>query len=169
VLFYLFNRIFVGARRAGSDFFALGAFGTSDTALQITNDRFKGYSSNGIYWYNHPNFSFGFAPESAIYLNSSDILFKNSSFRLSWAYDESPSRVGLAYPSGNYFKEIYYLTFPTGIISDDQIGVSDLLDMGFELCYEAAYSSVSYTHDLYNCNGNNTWLVFLLSDAFRLM
>eukprot|EP00731_Ephydatia_muelleri_P005029 Em0002g1205a len=83
--------IFVGAKSsAGSNTFALGAFGVSSNVLKTTSSSTQAYiDDGGAYWYRYPGWSFGFASSSNINLNSCDYNNPDCSHRLCFHLDQN--------------------------------------------------------------------------------
>ncbi|KAL5505796.1 hypothetical protein EMCRGX_G007301 [Ephydatia muelleri] len=83
--------VFVGAKSsAGSNTFALGAFGVSSNILKTTSSATQAYiDDGGAYWYRYPGRSFGFASSSSVNLNSCDYNIPDCSHRLCFHLDQN--------------------------------------------------------------------------------
>ncbi len=152
-------RVFVGARSTSSSAFLLGAFGVSDWVFANTWDMYRAHENNGVYWYNFPGRSFGFSPSADVYLNSADTTSSDPGRRLSWHIDNGSGgyRAGSYYPSSNYYKEVYVAPYPRGVLLNGAMNESTLTTLGFELCYDASYSSSTTQSDLSGCFNAGSW------------
>ena len=88
--------IFVGAKKnSSSQNIYLGAFAPNSVLTTNTSSNRTAYkpslliSGYNVYWYNYPYKSFGFAPNSTIYLNAADLVnrYGDQDNRLSWHLD----------------------------------------------------------------------------------
>jgi hypothetical protein len=75
--------VFVGAREAGANAVALGAFGKRDDVLRRTPHN-EPHEHNGVWWYRTDGYSFGFAPNSELQQYRADSMNPRDPQRLSW-------------------------------------------------------------------------------------
>ena len=94
------NVVFVGAKSNSSDTkIALGAFGLSSNVYTVTKSTTTAYiDPGGAYWYNYPNWGFGFSGVSSVNILYCDAgqAAGNCAYRLCWNLDEGlgGARVG---------------------------------------------------------------------------
>ena len=92
--------VFVGAKASTSaTTFALGAFGVSSNVYTRTASTSTAYfDPAGVYWYNYPNWGFGFSGVSSVNILYCDAgqAAGNCAYRLCWNLDEGlgGARVG---------------------------------------------------------------------------
>ena len=76
--------LFVGCRdSSGASTYRTGAFLDAEVVSRTTAKNAPSLQ-RGVYWYNTPSYSFGFADTSTIAQNSADTHNKDSDSRLSW-------------------------------------------------------------------------------------
>jgi hypothetical protein len=75
--------LFVGALKSGASTFQLGAFGQASEIQKVTVKN-EPQLANGVWWYNTPNYSFGFSATSVVQQTSCDTASSDPEYRLCW-------------------------------------------------------------------------------------
>ena len=95
------NWVFVGAKNnSNATNIVLGAFGYSSKVFTTTSSTTTAYLDKygGVYWYNYPNWGFGFTAVPSVNINFCDAgqAVGNCAYRLCWNLDEGigGARVG---------------------------------------------------------------------------
>ena len=105
-------KVFIGAVNGDSGKFAVAAGGVAGKVFAKTASTEAALLSNGVYWYNVDGKSFGFSPNSRIFLADADTYDINSESRLSWHVNgDGGWRAGSANSlsdDDNWRKVIYY-------------------------------------------------------------
>ena len=89
--------------------FKLAVLGDYDAVFAATSSSSIAYENRGVYWYHYSPKSMGFAPSSAVSLNSADTNDGSSNTRLSWHIGSGGYRAGSSGDStGGIYKIVLY-------------------------------------------------------------